>query len=496
MTSSAESPGEANPARREATNYFMQARSALKNGEVNTAEKLLRRALTLWPDNYNYLLQLAKLFIQVGKDEGEIEQLLRQSSSLNLLATEPRLLLATQYEKLGQLEKAVAIYKGVLNIDPDNLIVRRRFRQLEIELGPGMSLATLSAHIPAGQIELATEPIAAVPALQPALPEEKTPEPQQKTYTVEVTEYVTGALSKSVTDPMNETMIDIPTLLPIDSLPSVEKERPAQEEPKVLGSKELANQSDNAWNALLESIHHDSEMFEVDGSMPLNVGISYMEMGFYQDAIEELQQAYQLYAKKEDPEQKRCCRLLVDCYLALEQYQQAAEWSERALTLCSRNSEEGLALIHELVNIYERLGDRSTVAKLVSELSASAPDYLDDAAAHTTSENPVLATRFALRPLRGVNSTDLLLDHKQGEITIGRGPQNNIQIGSARISKKHALLRFTDNGIFLVNFSHTNGTFLNGNRLEIDREYRLEIGDQIGLGRSIELQLIEIDVPV
>src|ERR1051326_294431 len=135
-----------NPERREATNCFIQARSALKNGEINTAEKLLRRALKLWPDNYNYTLQLAKLAIQVNKNEREIEELLQKSSILNLSATEPRLLLATQYEKTGQSYRAVSIYKGVLNIDPSNIIVRRKLGQLNVDLGQAMSINTLETR--------------------------------------------------------------------------------------------------------------------------------------------------------------------------------------------------------------------------------------------------------------------------------------------------------------------------------------------------------------
>src|SRR5215212_4213210 len=114
---------ENSPQHREATSNFMDARLALKNNETARAEKLLRRALELWPDNYNYTLQFAKVAIQVGKSNPEIEDLLQKCSNLNLSATEPRLLLATQYEKLGNMNKAVSVYKSVLNIDPGNLIV-------------------------------------------------------------------------------------------------------------------------------------------------------------------------------------------------------------------------------------------------------------------------------------------------------------------------------------------------------------------------------------
>src|SRR5439155_16691876 len=107
----------------------------------------------------------------------------------------------------------------------------------------------------------------------------------------------------------------------------------------------------------------------------LNVGISYMEIGLHESAIEELEEAYVLFIRKGDKGALRCCRLIVDCLLATGQYQKAAEWCERALELGGRNNEEGLAYLDELATIYKRLGDHERSARLYEELNSLSPGY-------------------------------------------------------------------------------------------------------------------------
>ncbi|MEW6737109.1 MAG: hypothetical protein AB1489_37835 [Acidobacteriota bacterium] len=116
----------------DATKFFLGARSALKVGDMRAAERLLRRALELSPKNYNYLLALARLLVQANKCEAETEELLIQASQINVTAVEPRLLLATMYEKLGKVSLAMVILKGVLNIDTTNFIAMRKLGQLNL----------------------------------------------------------------------------------------------------------------------------------------------------------------------------------------------------------------------------------------------------------------------------------------------------------------------------------------------------------------------------
>lgn len=64
-------------------------------------------------------------------------------------------------------------------------------------------------------------------------------------------------------------------------------------------------------------------------------------------------------------------------------------------------------------------------------------------------------------------------------ITIGRHPDNNVELPSHSVSSQHATVRRRGDGYFIQDLGSTNGTKLNGVEVE---EARLEHGDQLSLG--------------
>ncbi len=66
-----------------------------------------------------------------------------------------------------------------------------------------------------------------------------------------------------------------------------------------------------------------------------------------------------------------------------------------------------------------------------------------------------------------------------GSLTIGRSPENLLQLSDPQISRKHAVIQQTPQGTFLRDLGSGNGTFVD-NRKVI--EYRLAPGDQIQVG--------------
>ena len=50
------------------------------------------------------------------------------------------------------------------------------------------------------------------------------------------------------------------------------------------------------------------------------------------------------------------------------------------------------------------------------------------------------------------------------------------------VSRKHAILTVTDEGVFIRNLSKANGTYLNNEKISDTMAYKLCIGDEIGLG--------------
>ncbi|MEE2961291.1 MAG: FHA domain-containing protein [Myxococcota bacterium] len=83
----------------------------------------------------------------------------------------------------------------------------------------------------------------------------------------------------------------------------------------------------------------------------------------------------------------------------------------------------------------------------------------------------------------------------KGEISIGRSTQNDIVLPKHNISKRHAIIDYKKTTeISIVDRRSTNGTFVNGHR--IDNERSLSPGDKIFLGDyTIEISEVEQDSP-
>ena len=71
------------------------------------------------------------------------------------------------------------------------------------------------------------------------------------------------------------------------------------------------------------------------------------------------------------------------------------------------------------------------------------------------------------------------------EISIGRDPSNDIVINEAEVSRKHARLLIQDKGYMLEDLGSTNGTFINGLRLEAPLQ--LQPGDMVLLGENVSM---------
>jgi len=76
----------------------------------------------------------------------------------------------------------------------------------------------------------------------------------------------------------------------------------------------------------------------------------------------------------------------------------------------------------------------------------------------------------------------------EGSNSIGRDATNNITIAKdSSISSKHAVILFRESqGFFIKDDMSANGTFLNGEELEIGKPYSLKDGDKIGFGRQTQ----------
>ena len=74
-------------------------------------------------------------------------------------------------------------------------------------------------------------------------------------------------------------------------------------------------------------------------------------------------------------------------------------------------------------------------------------------------------------------------------ITIGRAANNDIVLAEGSVSKFHAFLRTTEGGLLLVDADSSNGTYVNGTRLDPQRARRLNPGDTLRFG-NLNLRLL------
>lgn len=93
--------------------------------------------------------------------------------------------------------------------------------------------------------------------------------------------------------------------------------------------------------------------------------------------------------------------------------------------------------------------------------------------------------------LRRHQQNDETFTLQEGITTIGRSEQNDIAIADPEVSRRHARITFQDGAFLLEDLGSTNGTFVNGRRLNTPTP--LKDGDIIYLGETIQLDFIIVD---
>lgn len=78
-----------------------------------------------------------------------------------------------------------------------------------------------------------------------------------------------------------------------------------------------------------------------------------------------------------------------------------------------------------------------------------------------------------------------------GEKTLGRDPNSDFHLNDIEVSRKHALVRIDDDGIWLTDLESTNGTKIDGVELVPYEESQLQLGQIFSMGNFI----LQIDEP-
>ena len=85
--------------------------------------------------------------------------------------------------------------------------------------------------------------------------------------------------------------------------------------------------------------------------------------------------------------------------------------------------------------------------------------------------------------LKGANGAQIeILNPPKGNFTVGRSEDNLLQLDNGRVSRRHAEIKMTANGLLVQDLGSTNGTFIEGQKLKAG-EWRLaESQDEIKIG--------------
>jgi hypothetical protein len=77
------------------------------------------------------------------------------------------------------------------------------------------------------------------------------------------------------------------------------------------------------------------------------------------------------------------------------------------------------------------------------------------------------------------------------EILVGRSRDNDVWINDAEVSKHHARVAAVKDGWEIVDLGSTNGTFLNEQRIEVNRATPVHTYDAVRLGRAAKMQFLD-----
>jgi diguanylate cyclase (GGDEF)-like protein len=108
-------------------------------------------------------------------------------------------------------------------------------------------------------------------------------------------------------------------------------------------------------------------------------------------------------------------------------------------------------------------------------------------------DRPAFASAAYLIMIRGGMPGTMLRVGEEG-MTLGRSSENTFPFHDNTISRHHATVQMDSRGsVSITDERSTNGTFVNGQRIEPHRVTRLGEGDRIQLGTGVILKLVYLD---
>ncbi len=162
--------------------------------------------------------------------------------------------------------------------------------------------------------------------------------------------------------------------------------------------------------------------------------------------------------------------------------------------------------VPRLVNI---LCDTILLGAFVEDISSISPkevitavEELQWVAYDERSANKYHAQAYALRPNLGIPPKLIVMDEGKtlGEffldkqtVTLGRSPNNDVQLNDSKVSGSHAQIVTTRKHSFLIDLGSTNGTYMDGRAI---KKYKLKDGDVFSITNKYRIKYMKGDEEV
>ncbi len=130
-----------------------------------------------------------------------------------------------------------------------------------------------------------------------------------------------------------------------------------------------------------------------------------------------------------------------------------------------------------------------TLQKQPHQRFASVAALGEALAKQVPSAVPSVALRAAPAPLKLVLPGGREIALAAGTLTLGREPACDVMLSDQQVSRRHAALQITSSGVSVVDLGSTNGSFVNGERLEAQQPRLLRAGDALRLGTALTLRV-------
>lgn len=137
--------------------------------------------------------------------------------------------------------------------------------------------------------------------------------------------------------------------------------------------------------------------------------------------------------------------------------------------------QQRLSLYRLFIKLYEHHG---SLLQQILELENISESSLKVRHSHYIQAVVDGDTVFVMSNLGDGKSESLI--QSQHTWTIGRDRNSGIHLKNKYVSRRHAAIRYIEQGFYLIDFNSTNGTFINGE--QIYQPTRLEDGDIIQIG--------------